>query len=118
MRSIEATAAVDRARRPQLIELAVCGRGPAKLSFPYWPSLGTHDVKMPPKVLKKWGGDNARIPKAWPPRFDFGEEGSLGRPSHDFSYFSIPFLPWVFHRRLFKALRKKNEIHCSTARGQ
>ena len=46
----------------------------------------------------------ARIPKAWPPRFDFGEEG---RPSHDFSYFSIPFLPWVFRRRLFKVLRKK-----------
>ena len=23
------------------------------------------------------------------------------------------FLPWVFHRRLFKVLRKKNEIHCT-----
>ena len=29
-----------------------------------------------------------------------------------FHIFSIPFLPWVFHRRLFKVLRKKNEIHC------
>ena len=45
--------------------------------------------------------------------FDFGEEGRL---SHDFSYFSIPFLPWVFGRRLFKVLRKKNEMHCSRRR--
>ena len=29
-----------------------------------------------------------------------------------FDIFSIPFLPWVFRRRLFKVLRKKNEIHC------
>ena len=29
-----------------------------------------------------------------------------------FHIFSIPFLPWVFHRRLFKVWRKKNEIHC------
>ena len=31
-----------------------------------------------------------------------------------FHIFSIPFLPRVFHRRLFKVLRKKNEIHCRT----
>ena len=73
------------------------------------PQLGTHDVKMPPPPPKMGVVDIARITKAWPPRFDFGEDG---RPSHDFSYFSIPFLPWVFHRRLFKVLRKKNEIHC------
>ena len=29
-----------------------------------------------------------------------------------FHIFSIPFLPWVFHKQLFKVLRKKNEIHC------
>ena len=59
--------------------------------------------------------DIARIPKAWPPRFDFGEEG---RPSHDFSYFFHTFLPRVFHRRLFKVLRKKNEIHCTKLEAQ
>ena len=32
-----------------------------------------------------------------------------------FHIFSIPFLPWVFHRRLFKVLRKKNEIHCTSS---
>ena len=32
-----------------------------------------------------------------------------------FHIFSIPFLPWVFRRRLFKVLRKKNEIHCSNS---
>ena len=30
-----------------------------------------------------------------------------------FHIFSVPFLPWVFRRRLFKVLRKKNEIHCT-----
>ena len=64
--------------------------------------------KCPQSPQKNGGGGYARIPKAWPSRFDFGEEG---RPSHDFSYFSMPFLPWVFQRRLFKVLRKKNEIH-------
>ena len=29
-----------------------------------------------------------------------------------FHNFSIPFLQRVYHRRLFKVLRKKNEIHC------
>ena len=66
---------------------------------------------MPPKVLKKRGwwilpgsrrlGDLVLI---------------LGRRADHhmiFHIFSIPFLPWVFHRRLFKVLRKKNEIHCS-----
>ena len=69
--------------------------------------------KAPQSPPKTGVVDIARIPKAWPPRFDFGEEG---RPSHDFSYFSIPFLPRVFHRRLFKVLRKKNEIHCMGTR--
>ena len=35
----------------------------------------------------------ARIPKAWSPRFDFGEEG---RSSHDFSYF-----PYLFYHGFF-----------------
>ena len=113
--SAEATAAVDRARRAQLIELAVCGRCPAKLSF--LPAVTGHTWREnAPQSPKKMGVvDIARIPKAWPPRFDFGEEGI---PSHDFSYFSIPFLPWVFHKQLFKVLRKKNEIHCTSSKQQ
>ena len=97
VRSIEATVAVDRARRAQLIELAVCRRCPAKLPFlPAVTAAGHTWRENAPQSPKKIGVvDIARIPKAWPPQFDFGEEG---RPSHDFSYFSIPFLPWVFHR--------------------
>ena len=38
------------------------------------------------------------------PLFDFGEES---RPSQDFSYFSISFLPSFLGQQLFKVLRKK-----------
>ena len=101
--SIEATVAVDRARRVQLIELAVFGRCPAKLSF--LPTVTEHTWREnAPQSLQKMGVGIARISKAWPPRFDFGEEG---RPSHDFSDFFQPFLPWVIRRRLFKVLHKK-----------
>ena len=88
VRSIEATAAVDRARRAQLIELAVCGRCPAKSSF--LPAVTGHTWRenAPQSPPKMGVVDIARIPKAWPPRFDFGEEG---RPSHDFSYFFHTF---------------------------
>ena len=91
--SIEATAAVDRARRAQLIELAVCGRCPAKLSF--LPAVTGHTWREnAPQSPQKMGVvDIARIPKAWPPRFDFGEEG---RPSHDFSYFFHTFFTMGF----------------------
>ena len=66
---------------------------------------------MPPKVLKKWGW--------WilPGSRRLGHLVLiLGRRADHhmiFHIFSIPFLPWVFHRRLFKVLRKKNEIHCT-----
>ena len=50
----------------------------------------------------------ARIAKAWPPRFDFGEEG---RPSHEFLYF-----PYLFYHGCFvgdcSKFCVKNEIHC------
>ena len=82
---------------------------PSEVAVPTGRNWAHMTWKCPPKSSKSGVVDIARIPKAWPPRFDFGEEG---RPSHDFSYFSIPSLPWVFHRQLFKVLRKKNEIHC------
>ena len=92
MRSIEATAAVNRARRVQLTELAVCGRCQPSCRT-YRPYTG-HKCPFSPKVLTKMGVVGiAGIPKAWPPRFDFGEEG---RPSHNFSYFLHIFLPSVF----------------------
>ena len=88
VRSIEVVAAVDRARRVQLIELAVCGRCPAKLSF--LPAVTGHKWREnapPPQSPQKMGVvDIARIPKAWPSRFDFGEEGITW-----FSDFFIPF---------------------------
>ena len=66
--------------------------------------------KHPQSPQKMGEGDYGRIPKAFCPLFDFGEEG---RPSHDFSYFSISFLPQVFGQQLFKVLRKMDGIHCN-----
>ena len=71
---------------------------------------------MPPKVLKKWG---------WWVLPGSRRLGHLvlilgRRADHHmiFHIFSIPFLPWVFGRRLFKVLRKKNEIHCTHAKAE
>ena len=59
--------------------------------------------------LQKMGeGDYGRIQKGFCPLFDFGE----GRPSLDFSYFSISFLPKVFGQQLSKVLCKKDGINC------
>ena len=117
VRSIEATAAVDRARQVQLIELAVCGRCPAKLSF--LPAVTGHTWREnAPKVLKKWG---------WWVLPGSRRLGHLvlilgRRADHHmiFHIFSIPFLPWVFRRRLFKVLRKKKwnplYVQCSSVK--
>ena len=104
VRSIEATAAVDRARRVQLIALVVCGRCPAKLSF--LPAVTGHTWhEHAPKVLKKM-----RVVDM-PGSLRLGHLvlilGRRGDHHMIFHIFSMPFLPWVFHRRLFKVLHKK-----------
>ena len=97
---------VDRARREQLIELAVWWRCPAKLSFQ--PAVTGHTWREnAPQSPQKINGGWWILPGS----------RTLGhlvlilgrRADHHmiFHIFSIPFLPWVFRRRLFKVLRKK-----------
>ena len=67
-------------------------------------------MKIPPKVLKKWGW--WILPGSQRLRHLVLILGRRADHHMIFHIFSIPFLPWVFQRRLFKVLRKKNEIHC------
>ena len=57
--------------------------------------------------------DTGRILKGLSPRFGFGEEG---RPSHDFSHFSIPFYHGIFIGGCSKFCIKKNPLQSLTLR--
>ena len=93
VRSIEATAAVDRARRAQLIELAVCGRCPAKLSF--LPAVTGHTWREnAPKVLKNGGGGYCQDPEGLVTSFWFWGGGQT------ITWFFI-FFPYLFYQGFF-----------------
>ena len=98
VRSIEATAAVDRARRVQLIELAVCGRCPAKLLF--LPAVTGHTwcENTTQKSSKNGGGGYYQDSEGLATSFWFG---GGGQTITWFFIFFHTFLPWVFRRRLF-----------------